>query len=498
MDRCVLVPTHGGGFQPFRGNVWDTPLSPLSPLVLPPPMSAICPAKRLRILWTPPPASCTFLNMPSDLLELIVIESTEDYFDAPVQFIRHRTNVLLSCRWLHAIVDECAAMWSSYVLSQNMEKAELREMSRHFRDRTLQLKLYFFRSISPLPFPRKNPASLEEVLAFFLRHAHQCSMVYLTLDSYPQWMQVFNAFSSAHYPRLKSITFDWSGENLPTRLLQTCISELPFTGTSLQTVTCFRSFDMRLDWDHIPRFSSLTVLVLQFLFSDYPPTGSQLAAILASCPMLRQLSMRLLVKSSPLSASSPPIVFDHLHELDLDLDGHGITPSYIQRWHFPLLEVMSFDLNRAEDFSLFVEFAARSPNLSRLILSGHLCDESRTLDVLRAVPTVTNLDLSCINGIMFKNSLARMVEGSDVACPKLRTLTVIEYSAAELRSLVDARHAQQAPLDVVNCHHLFPTSLTTYSSYLNYLMDMQYVREQLQKLNVDPEEDEWSQDWFGR
>ncbi|KAJ7617676.1 hypothetical protein DFH06DRAFT_1145102 [Mycena polygramma] len=311
----VIVVNHGScGINPSMHRVLDGKVhssSVVNPTLVSPSLFDGRNMNYIRtpIKWVPPPAECGLLRIPADVLQMVARESAGDYFEAPVSFINQRTNLMLSCRWLNLIVEECAPMWTSYVLSPNMERAELKEMSRNFRDRTLQLRLYFFRAASPLPFRRVDPAPLDEVLAFFHRHAPQCESVNLTLDSYPQWMQVFDAFSRATYLRLKKATFNWYGENLPTRLLETVISDLPFTAAALNTLTTFRSFDMRMDWNHLSRFSSLTVLVIHFLYGDYPPTITQMAGILASSPMLVQLSLLLHIKPTPPTSPIPLLFF---------------------------------------------------------------------------------------------------------------------------------------------------------------------------------------------
>ncbi|KAJ7640375.1 hypothetical protein DFH06DRAFT_1334737 [Mycena polygramma] len=460
--------------------------------------STLC--TRRDIARKPPPPGCTFLKIPAEVIELALLESMCDYFDNPVAFVRNRTRIELSCRWLYHVVEDCPAMWTSYVISANMNRNELQEMTRHFRDRTLKIQLYFILEDDPSPPSGIDTPSLAEILAFFGRHSGQCDYIYLHVDSFPRWTEVFVALRYMSYERLKSVTFVWYGSRLPTSMMAAVVHDLPFSSAALASISSFRTYDTRFRWTDVARLTGLTTLVLHFIFSDNAPSILQLAAVLRSNPKLHRLSLQLHAKLVHPSSPVPSIVLPHLYELDLDVDAPRVAPMLMGACSMPSMEVMSFAFHRAQDADLVMSFIERSPILNRIIFTGLLRSSNRTQDILGAVPLLENLDLSCMNGLAFKNALSSPSDSHKAACPLLHTLSVIDYSAADVRDVVEARYELGVRFDTLNCYYIFSTSLSkdTSLSYFDYLMDMQRARNRVQRLNVDPEGEEWTIEWSFR
>ncbi|KAJ6585949.1 hypothetical protein B0H19DRAFT_1060127 [Mycena capillaripes] len=447
-------------------------------------------------------AICGLLSIPPEVLEIAVVYSICDYFDDPAGFVRHRTNVLRTCRSLYFVVVNCAALWNSHILihpNGNL-RLELVEVSRHFRERTLSLHTYFSRHAeyeNGEDYP--DSATLLETLSFIQKHSWQCKTIYLHIDSFPEWHDVLAAFHSIRYDRLEDVTFVLYCDRLPTSQLAKIVPmDLPFTGEELQHITSFRIYDFRFRWNGIARFTGLTILVLHDQYGGVGiPTINQMEAVLRSNPRLCQLSIRLHLDRTPSASILQPIRLNHLVELDVDFNGPGSTRVVLMsKCRMPRLQVLSFAFNlRSEDFQTFMALASNAPLLSRVILSGRLPDDFQSCDLLAILPALTHFDISGINGIIFKNALAEYAEPDGIMCPMLHTLSVYEYSVEDVREVIDARILLGSPLRILNCHQIFPTSVGSYSSYLVYLADLEYVRNHVDALHLDPEEEEWSIDW---
>ncbi|KAJ6523742.1 hypothetical protein B0H19DRAFT_1276831 [Mycena capillaripes] len=319
-------------------------------------------------------------------------------------------------------------------------------------------------------------ASVWETFDYFSSISSQCSQLYIQSDSFPYNGELLDALRRSTHTRLRSITFVWYFDRLPSRLLGVRAMDFPFVGGEVHGVSTLRLFDARFCWEPLARFTGLTTLVLHFQYADNPPTIDQLASIMRSNPRLVRMSMRLhvsgLVSSSPLQ----PVFLPELTELDLDFNGDSSVAILMAECHFTRLRVLNY--------------------AAALTGSVRQHDAPKTHSVLAALPSLVYLDLTAINGLIFKEALSRTLDRTNPVCPRLSTLSVLDFTSRDVRAIVAARSHVHRPLKGLNCFNLYPSGLGGRRSYASHLLDLEYICGSVDELNVDiSSEEDWDFTW---
>ncbi|KAJ6470786.1 hypothetical protein C8R47DRAFT_751965 [Mycena vitilis] len=289
------------------------------------------------------------LSCPNELLEMIFLEAVEEYFGDPVRYMTQRAHILFSCRRLCAVVLNCARLWTSYSLCPNTSFVELAQMAKRWSSHRLVLRLLFLGENEPLPLPDDGCASLDQTLAFFVEHVPRCTDLRVDMDSFLEFPAVFGALRAANYNLLQTLTIVWNESHLPLARLHSRPMDVPFNGAELTTLSSLRLYNVPFSWNHLSRFTGLTVLVLHFIFVDFAPSMQELASVLRSNPLLTRMSLRLHISSSTDRGHVDTVILPHLVDLDVDWLGHRMVYEFVTLLRFPNLNTLSFTFKRVED-----------------------------------------------------------------------------------------------------------------------------------------------------
>ncbi|KAJ7640380.1 hypothetical protein DFH06DRAFT_1334742 [Mycena polygramma] len=413
--------------------------------------------------------------MPPELLDHIVLDTMDDYFEDQKAFALNRYRLLLSCLTIHCAVLDCSKMWSSYTIAPNRLAQELACVGRQFLARPLTLKLALIGEGDLFPSPAPGFASLNDTMAFFVANSSGCVSLELEVDSFIEEEALLRALWDAEYKSLRSLTFIWKSDHLAFVPIRYSSMELPFSGEELRSLTTLRLFDTHFCWHHVARFTGLTALVLHYTYSDLAPEACQLGAVLASNPLLIKVSLRLYIAPRRCFEPISPIYMSRLLELDVDFYGDCSVVDLAAALRMPALKRLAFAFADAVEMAAFWALVSYAPPVETMVLVGPVPCVQSAGDMLASVPSLVDLDVACANGHLFIQALhdaSRYV----TVCPRLGTLTVTGLKVQELRRAVEYRIGKSCPLQNLNCYRIHncvygSRSFPVYMEALTYLLD---------------------------
>ncbi|KAJ6523741.1 hypothetical protein B0H19DRAFT_1276830 [Mycena capillaripes] len=424
------------------------------------------------------------LKLANEILANIVILSSPNYFEEPAAFIQHRANILYVCRRLYLVVIGCPSMWSSYAITTDLKRTELQTMTHHISNRSLKLKLLFVGEVQPPSFPDRT--SFSETMDFFQAHVTQYTMLDFELHEFQQTSEMLDYLLGATFEQLDHVTFAWYGERLRDKNNDVISFDLPFTGNELHNVGTLRLYDMRFRWESITKFTGLTTLVLNYLYGELRPSVEHLAAILRGNPKLRRTSLRLCVGSRAADQPVRAINLPDLMRLDLDFKGPSSIIQLMGQCQMPQMEILHFDFATHADIDLFFAFVRNSPAITFMSISGRAINTSTAIRILRALPSVSNLDISFTNGHVFKEAIASYSDHEGPLCPSLETISVIEFKTSDIFNLLSGRNRMGHGLKGVNSHQGYPDhSEGSYAA--EDVTQREYIKSHLDAFNEDPD-----------
>ncbi|KAJ7617682.1 hypothetical protein DFH06DRAFT_1145109 [Mycena polygramma] len=400
-------------------------------------------------------------SVPTELLELIVLDAVGDYFEDPLSYVIQRTRILFTCRRIYLLVKKCARLWSSYALYPNKSFLELQQMSHNWSTSPLHLQLVFLGNGDASPPPHAGCASLDETLEFFVEHAPRCTDLRVDIDSFLELPAVFHALDRATYHGLKSLTFIWTECHLAFSPSIFRVLDVPFNGDELRNMATLRLFNIPFNWFQLSHFTGLNILVLHFQYADFTPGASQLGAVLRANPFLTKLSMRLHLARFPSpSGYIDPIVLPHLLTLDVDwYEGHGVVHEFVSMMRLPRLQELSYFFNRVADMEVFHALANNCHSVTTAFFSGRIPNFAAGARLLRAFPHLIDLDVSSMSALVFSSVFTEDSRAqTEHLCPVLSTLTVSDFRAQDMRTIVEAR------IDRGNALQTFHTFTPTFMS----------------------------------
>ncbi|KAJ6581763.1 hypothetical protein B0H19DRAFT_1251935 [Mycena capillaripes] len=424
------------------------------------------------------------LELADEILANIVILSSPNYFEEPGVFIQHRTNILYVCRRLYLVVIGCPSMWTSYAITTDLKRTELQSMKRHISNRSLKLKLLFVGEVQP---PSSvDRASFPETLDFLQTHAAQCSLLDIELHEFQQTSEVMDSLRRATYEQLDHVTFAWYGERLRDETDDVVSYNTPFSENELHNVATLRLYDMRFQWESITKFSGLTTLVLNYLYDELPPSVGELAAILRANARLKRISLRLSVCGFTADVPADPIILSDVTELDLDLKGPSSIIQLMEQCQMPQMVSLHLDFTTHADIDVFFAIVRHSPSISFMSVSGRAINTSTAICILRALPGLTDVDLSFTNSHMFKKAITSYSDDEGPLCPLLKSISVIEFKISDIFNMIRGREGMGHGLKVVNSHQgcSDPAEESTAAENIS---QRRYINSQLDAFNEDPD-----------
>ncbi|KAJ6470787.1 hypothetical protein C8R47DRAFT_1200360 [Mycena vitilis] len=417
------------------------------------------------------------LDVPNELLEAIVLDSAGDYFQDPLLFVSQRTSILASCRRLRGLAINYHRLWCCYTLSPNVSLSELACISERWGASPLNLRLSFLGEGDACPAADEGCASLDHILDFFVVHSPRCVDLHVTIDSFVEVASILNALEASDQSALLALTVVWRETHLAFSPSVFHVMDVPFHGEDMQALSTLRLYDIPFNWLHLSSFSTLTVLVLHFRYADFAPDIAQLAAVLRSNPLLCKLSLRLhIARHYSRPGYVAPVVLSRLHTVDVDwLDSHERVREFASLLHLPNLSDLSYFFSRVDDVDVFCSLVRNSPAVLASSLCGRIPSSESATRVLRAIPRVSDLDVSDVSSLVFSTVLTEDARTSQSLCPRLSTLTVAGFRAQDLRTIVEARLFKGCAIKVLNCSRIHTCTFgsrhfSEYRSALLYLI----------------------------
>ncbi|KAJ7688572.1 hypothetical protein B0H17DRAFT_1135544 [Mycena rosella] len=285
-------------------------------------------------------------------------------------FVRLRTALLRTCRELFFISD-CTTFWTTYSIAPLKKHAELRAWASGFH-----------------------------TLVFFRKYAYQRRSLSVTLDSYtlPAAIQELRACDLTW---LNYLTCERYPEIRPAAKFQKPV-EIAFNGDgSIMTLYILQLFDIAFDWSSMGRFSSLTVLVLHNSRLGFAPAGCQLEGLLGCNPSLVSLLLRISFAHLRVWHIILPSSYN-TSQLEFGTHSDRVFSDILAACVCPLLTTLSIEFWGEADIDILLGYIDVIECVESFYATGSTLPMCRLDEMLSAIPSIIDLDISDTGYTVFK------------------------------------------------------------------------------------------------